>query len=80
MQYSDLGESERALVLEKFRQATMRWNQQALAGDDGEAEEKEERKSHMIVVTDACLPLVGSGESPLAARLLINYELPSKKV
>ncbi|KAL8168257.1 hypothetical protein V2J09_009756 [Rumex salicifolius] len=43
---------------------------------------------HMIVVTDACLPVVSSGESPLSAPVelplkkfvLINLELPLKKV
>ncbi|PSS21290.1 ATP-dependent RNA helicase like [Actinidia chinensis var. chinensis] len=78
--YSDLAEAERALILEKFRQATMRWNQIASlqSGDDSEIE-KEEQKSHLIVISDACLPLLASGESPVAARVLINYELPAKK-
>lgn len=77
--YSDLAEAERALILDKFRQATIRWNQSAtcLSGDDDEIEK--EKKSHLIVVTDACLPLLASGESPIAARVLINYELPTKK-
>ena len=59
----------------------MRWNQIASlqSGDDSEIE-KEEQKSHLIVVSDACLPLLASGESPVAARVLINYELPAKKV
>ncbi|THG05260.1 hypothetical protein TEA_023814 [Camellia sinensis var. sinensis] len=80
-QYSDLAEAERALILEKFRQATMSWNQIATCqpGDDSEFG-KEEQKSHLIVVTDACLPHLASGESPIAARVLINYELPTKKV
>ncbi|XP_059293656.1 uncharacterized protein LOC132046868 isoform X2 [Lycium ferocissimum] len=79
--YSDLAEAERATVLARFRQATMRWNKQATAehGHAGETE-KEEEKSHLVVVTDACLPLVNSGESPINARVLINYELPTKKV
>ncbi|XP_059293654.1 uncharacterized protein LOC132046868 isoform X1 [Lycium ferocissimum] len=78
--YSDLAEAERATVLARFRQATMRWNKQATAehGHAGETE-KEEEKSHLVVVTDACLPLVNSGESPINARVLINYELPTKK-
>ncbi|KAJ8546154.1 hypothetical protein K7X08_018737 [Anisodus acutangulus] len=77
--YSDLAEAERARVFARFRQATMRWNKQATAehGDAGEIEKEE--KSHLIVVTDACLPLVNSGESPFNARVLINYELPTKK-
>ncbi|KHN42076.1 hypothetical protein glysoja_003816 [Glycine soja] len=39
----------------------------------------EDERSHMIIVTDACLPLLASGEFPLNAHLLINYELPAKK-
>lgn len=75
LQYSDLPEAERARVLASFRQATMRWIKQ----DTGETEKKEE-KCHLIVVTDVCLPLVNSGELPINARILINYELPTKKV
>lgn len=80
-QYSDLAESERILVLENFKQATLRWNHNITA-QSGEGTEigKAEDKSHMIVVTDACLPLLASGESPISARILINYELPMKKV
>lgn len=78
--YSDLFEAERARVLARFRQATMRWNKQATAEHrDAGKTEKEEEKSHLIVVTDVCLPLVNSGESPISARVLINYELPTKK-
>ncbi|KAK1557330.1 hypothetical protein Q3G72_022641 [Acer saccharum] len=33
----------------------------------------------MIVVTDACLPVLASRESPISARVLINYVLPMKK-
>ncbi|KAL6993745.1 RNA helicase [Sarracenia purpurea var. burkii] len=78
--YSDLAEGERALILDKFRQSTMRWNQMAIrqSGDVSEIG-KEEQKSHLMVVTDACLPLLASGELPVASRVLINYELPSKK-
>ncbi|XP_050206462.1 ATP-dependent RNA helicase eIF4A isoform X2 [Mercurialis annua] len=78
--YSDLAEAERASVLEKFRQATVKWNQSATALSGNEDEiGKDKDKSHMIVVTDACLPLLATGESPISARVLINYELPMKK-
>ncbi|XP_022963370.1 ATP-dependent RNA helicase eIF4A isoform X1 [Cucurbita moschata] len=78
--YSDLAEADRALILETFRQTTSRWSQKlnSLSDDKCEVEEDGE-KSHMIVVTDACLPLLASGESPLSAHVLINYELPTKK-
>ncbi|XP_023634762.1 eukaryotic initiation factor 4A-I [Capsella rubella] len=81
--YSDLADRERATVIEKFRQATINWNQQLNSvveeGLDEIETGKEEKKSHLVVVTDVCLPLLSSGESPLSARVLINYELPTKK-
>uniref|UniRef100_A0A7N0VKW5 Eukaryotic initiation factor 4a n=1 Tax=Kalanchoe fedtschenkoi TaxID=63787 RepID=A0A7N0VKW5_KALFE len=78
--YSDLAEVERSRVLEKFRLAAVRWNQKPAALFEDETEvAKSEFKSNMIVVTDACLPFLASGEAPILARLLINYELPSKK-
>ncbi|XP_056158552.1 uncharacterized protein LOC115682591 isoform X2 [Syzygium oleosum] len=76
----DLAEAERALVLNGFRQSTLHWNQiVAQSGNDIKAVEDVEQKSHIVVVTDACLPLLASGELPLSARVLINYELPTKK-
>ncbi|KAK7307622.1 hypothetical protein VNO77_40854 [Canavalia gladiata] len=71
--YSDLAEDERAFILEKFRQVATKWNH---ANED---EVGKDDRSHMIIVTDACLPLLASGELPLNAHLLINYELPAKK-
>ncbi|XP_050944711.1 uncharacterized protein LOC103484771 isoform X2 [Cucumis melo] len=78
--YSDLAEADRALILEKFRQTTSRWSQKFSSLSEEKCEgEKVGEKSHMIVVTDACLPLLASGESPLSAHVLINYEIPTKK-
>ncbi|KAJ0233460.1 hypothetical protein HA466_0281090 [Hirschfeldia incana] len=87
--YSDLGERERAMVLEKFRQATVKWNHQLNSAviveeglgesETGGEEEEDEKKSHLVVVTDVCLPMLSSGESSLSSRVLINYELPTKK-
>ncbi|KAJ7952863.1 eukaryotic initiation factor 4A [Quillaja saponaria] len=78
--YSDLAEAERAVTLEKFRQVTTSWNH-IISSPSGKEDEsgKAEQKSHIIVVTDACLPLLASGESPISSRVLINYELPAKK-
>ncbi|KAI4327458.1 hypothetical protein L6164_019918 [Bauhinia variegata] len=78
--YSDLAESERAFMLENYRQMTARCNQiiHSQVGNEDETG-KHEHRSHVIVVTDACLPLLASGESPISGRLLINYELPAKK-
>jgi hypothetical protein len=91
-QYSDLAESDRNVILEEFRKATVRWSQIVNAGqsggggsggetgnnDDESNTNNNKTKSHMIVVTDACLPLLALGEAPVSARVLINYELPSK--
>lgn len=35
---------------------------------------------NILAMTDACLPMAALGESPLQAKLMINYELPLKKV
>ncbi|XP_057768988.1 uncharacterized protein LOC130989010 isoform X6 [Salvia miltiorrhiza] len=77
--YSDLSEVDRAEVLDKFRQATMTWNRLG-RGEEAEREADQEQKSHIVVVTDACLPLPGTVEVPLCACMLINYGLPTKKV
>lgn len=79
VQYSDLAEADRARILEKFRQTTIDWNKHT-AVDGDEKQDEEKPKSYMVIVTDACLPLLGAGESPISARVLINYELPTKKV
>lgn len=79
-QYSDLAEDERAFVLDKFSQVVTRWNQVNHTGEGNEDDLRKDDTSHMIIVTDACLPLLTSGESPMNAHLLINYELPAKKV
>ncbi|XP_052310330.1 uncharacterized protein LOC7462614 isoform X2 [Populus trichocarpa] len=89
----DLAESDRNVILEEFRKATVRWSQIVNAGqsagggsggetgnnNDESNTNNNKTKSHMIVVTDACLPLLALGEAPVSARVLINYELPSKE-
>lgn len=82
LQYSDLAERERSIVLEKFRQATIKWNQKVNPAveeslEESETGKDEKKKSHVLVVTDVCL---SSGDSSLSARVLINYELPTRKV
>lgn len=68
------------MILEKFRQSAVDWNQNAnIHPGDGHETGNAEHKSCMVVVTDSCLPLVASGEAPILARVLINYELPTKK-
>jgi translation initiation factor 4A len=47
---------------------------------DGVELQHANRKPCMVVATDACLPSSALGEASLTARLLINYELPTKKV
>ncbi|KAL8473179.1 hypothetical protein ACS0TY_030126 [Phlomoides rotata] len=79
--YSDLSEVDRAVVLDNFREATVRWNRLGREEEaNGEGGTEDERKSHVVVVSDACVPFLGSVESPLCGRMLINYELPTKKV
>ncbi|XP_019420249.1 PREDICTED: ATP-dependent RNA helicase eIF4A isoform X1 [Lupinus angustifolius] len=78
--YSDLAEDERAFILDKFRQVTTRWNQTNHTGAGNEDEVgKDDDRSHVIIVTDTCLPLLASGEPPMNGHLLINYDLPAKK-
>ncbi|KAJ1687250.1 hypothetical protein LUZ63_018640 [Rhynchospora breviuscula] len=78
--YSDQAETERASILEKFRLATLQWNQKYSALSlDGIEPESNSQKSCVVVATDACLPSSALGEASLTARLLINYELPTKK-
>ncbi|KAL8473175.1 hypothetical protein ACS0TY_029459 [Phlomoides rotata] len=78
--YSDLSEVDRAVVLDNFREATVRWNRLGREEEaNGEGGTEDERKSHVVVVSDACVPFLGSVESPLCGRMLINYELPTKK-
>lgn len=78
--YSDQAETERDLILDSFRQSILSWNQRGITQPDNDNEiGKDEQKSCMVVVTDVCLPLLASGESPIPARVLINYELPLKK-
>ncbi|MQM04417.1 hypothetical protein Taro_037215 [Colocasia esculenta] len=69
--YSDLAEFERALVLERFRHATTEWSR--VSARPEETDGSEQAQSHMMVVTDACLPLVASGESPIQARTSEYY-------
>ncbi|XP_010263568.1 PREDICTED: eukaryotic initiation factor 4A-I isoform X1 [Nelumbo nucifera] len=77
--YSDLAEAERISVFDKFCEAVMEWNQNIANPEEDIETGNQENKSHVVVVTDACLPLLASGESPISARVLINYELPTKK-
>lgn len=75
--HSDLSEGERSSILEQFQKAVSDWN--GSLEDGGVDKETQEAHSHLLVVTDACLPSQALAESPLFARLLINYDLPAKK-
>uniref|UniRef100_A0A8I6Y0B2 Eukaryotic initiation factor 4a n=2 Tax=Hordeum vulgare subsp. vulgare TaxID=112509 RepID=A0A8I6Y0B2_HORVV len=78
--YSDQDEVERASVLEKSRRAAIQRNQIEAASIDGSPKpESVVLKLNITVVTDACLPSAAMGEAPLMSRVLINYELPTKK-
>ncbi|XP_066342404.1 uncharacterized protein [Miscanthus floridulus] len=77
----DQAEAERASVLEMFRQETIQWNQTTKATNIAESSRLESTGSKLsiVVATDACLPQATMAEAPLMARVLINYELPTKK-
>ncbi|KAF3788492.1 ATP-dependent RNA helicase [Nymphaea thermarum] len=77
--YSDMAESERSLTIDRFRQATLDWNRKVNAPEELVEAKVEGQRSSVLVVTDACLPLIAAGESPFSARVLVNYELPTKK-
>lgn len=79
--YSDQAEAERASVLEKARRAAIQRIQIEDTADIAESPKPETvvSKLSITVVTDACLPSAAMGEAPLMARVLINYELPTKK-
>eukprot|EP00250_Pteridium_aquilinum_P001675 c11877_g1_i1 orf=69-656(+) len=75
--HSDLSEAERFSILEQFQKAVADWNRSLEEGNVNM--ETQEAHSDLLVVTDACLPSQALAESPLCARLLINYDLPMKK-
>ncbi|XP_057856309.2 uncharacterized protein LOC131065711 isoform X3 [Cryptomeria japonica] len=77
--HSDLAEVDRASHIETFRRITLEW----LLKNGVEAKEYEEnikgQNSYMLVMTDSCLPMQALGEAPFSAKILINYDLPTKK-
>lgn len=87
--HSDQGEAERTAILALFREAVAAWSAfvegrtrgyGAAAGGVAAGEARRDgAQAHILVVTDACLPLQQLGEAPLNARLLINYDIPPKK-
>jgi translation initiation factor 4A len=80
-QHSDLSDGERHAVLEKFQKAVIEWNQSLQDNTERTRDnEYQEAHSHLLVITDACLPSQALSEAPLCARMLINYDLPVKKV
>eukprot|EP01018_Ginkgo_biloba_P005962 Gb_18594 [translate_table: standard] len=79
--HSDLAEAERASSIEKFRQAVVEWNLKHDVEPEACLEEDVKRQgSWMLVMTDSCLPMQSFGEAPIFARVLINYDLPVKKI
>lgn len=77
--HSDLAEVERASSIEKFRQLVNDWSLMHEGEPEGFHEEVKKQNSHILVVTDSCLPMQALGEAPLSAQVLINYDLPAKK-
>lgn len=78
--HSDLSEVESSSVVDEFRKAVTDWNTCLEHSLDTNAKgEMQEPHLHLLVVTDACLPLQALGENHFLARVLINYDLPAKK-
>lgn len=78
--HSDLSEAERFSVLEQFQKAVADWNECLEEIVERNVNmDTQEAHSHLLVVTDACLPSQALAEAPLFARILINYDLPTKK-
>ena len=53
---------------------------EGLGGGGGLGGVGEVEGAHLLLSTDACLPSQQGGEAPLGARVLINYDVPEKKV
>ena len=84
-QHSDQGDLERAETLSSFHAIVGDWNHSPSKTSalklEGDGDEKvEPKKSGLLVTTDACLPSAALGEPSLGARVLIHYDLPTKKV
>ncbi|CAM6102855.1 unnamed protein product [Calypogeia fissa] len=79
--HSDLEESERTTSLETFRLSMSEWNYFNVERSSVEQPEAGLRpgKSQVLVMTDVCLPSHALGETPLPARIMINFDIPSKK-
>ncbi|KAJ7530192.1 hypothetical protein O6H91_15G084300 [Diphasiastrum complanatum] len=77
--HSDIGEKARATTCDEFRHAIAEWNEILEDGRMPAHEGQSRKPSHLLVITDACLPSQAVGEQCLSARVLINYDLPSKK-
>ncbi|KAG0595623.1 hypothetical protein M758_UG182700 [Ceratodon purpureus] len=82
--HNDQGDSERAETLSRFHAIVGYWNHSPAKSSalevvgDG-VEKVEPKKSGLLVTTDACLPSAALGEPSLGARVLIHFDLPTKK-
>lgn len=84
-QHSDQGDSERAENLSRFHTIVGDWNHSPSKNsvvklEDVGDEKVKPKKSGLLVTTDACLPSAALGEPSLGARVLIQFDLPTKKV
>lgn len=77
--HSDLDEFERTSRIESFRQITLEWLLKNGLEAKGYVENLNRQSSYMLVMTDSCLPMNALGEAPFSAKILINYDLPTKK-
>jgi translation initiation factor 4A len=81
MLHSDLDDSERLTSLETFRLAMSEWNYHNVERSSVDAAEGELRpgRAHALLMTDSCLPSNSLGETSLPGRVMINFDIPSKK-
>jgi len=73
--HSDQSDAERVAVLTSFQQTVTLWNR----FKKGDGADRPPGKPHLLLSTEACLPHHQLGEHPLGCRLLINYDIPTKK-
>ncbi|KAH9318411.1 hypothetical protein KI387_020180, partial [Taxus chinensis] len=77
--HSDLSEVERASCIDKFRQIALEWMLKHAIEPEGCEDNLKRKSSYLLVMTDSCLPMQALGEAPISGRILINYDLPTKK-
>ena len=84
-QHNDQGDLERAETLSRFHAIVGYWNHSPAKSSvlevvgDG-VEKVESKKSGLLVTADACLSSAALGEPSLGSRVLVHFDLRTKKV